>query len=100
MTYKDETCFNDNLGKICLMQNTTMGETWLFLNFQAIFLKLNPMYLMYPTAIATSFAFMLPVATPPNAVVFSYGYVRVIDMVRWHPQMKDSDLYTYFVYSP
>ena len=39
------------------------------------------MYLMYPSAIATSFAFMLPVATPPNAVVFSYGYVRVIDMV-------------------
>lgn len=47
----------------------------------AIILKLNPMYLMYPTAIATSFAFMLPVATPPNAVVFSYGYVKVIDMV-------------------
>ena len=51
------------------------------LYLQAIILKLNPLYLTYPTAIATSFAFMLPVATPPNAVVFSYGYVRVIDMV-------------------
>ena len=49
--------------------------------FQAIALKLNPMYLMFPSCIATSFAFMLPVGTPPNAVVFSYGYVRVIDMV-------------------
>ncbi|KAL3857546.1 hypothetical protein ACJMK2_012200 [Sinanodonta woodiana] len=43
-------------------------------------LNVNPMYLMFPGAIATSFAFMLPVATPPNAVVFSYGYLRVIDM--------------------
>ncbi|XP_060600137.1 Na(+)/citrate cotransporter-like isoform X3 [Ruditapes philippinarum] len=47
----------------------------------AVHLHQSPIYLMFPTAIATSFAFMLPVATPPNAVVFSYGYVRVIDMV-------------------
>ncbi|KAK3592648.1 hypothetical protein CHS0354_034726 [Potamilus streckersoni] len=47
---------------------------------QAHNLNVNPMYLMFPGAIATSFAFMLPVATPPNAVVFSYGYLRVIDM--------------------
>ncbi|XP_045170886.2 Na(+)/citrate cotransporter-like [Mercenaria mercenaria] len=47
----------------------------------AVHLQQSPIYLMFPTAIATSFAFMLPVATPPNAVVFSYGYVRVIDMV-------------------
>lgn len=44
-------------------------------------LGVNPLYFMFPTAIATSFAFMLPVATPPNAVVFSYGYVKVADMV-------------------
>lgn len=49
---------------------------------QALTLEVNPLYFMFPTAIATSFAFMLPVATPPNAVVFSYGFVKVLDMVR------------------
>ncbi|XP_052800974.1 solute carrier family 13 member 2-like [Mya arenaria] len=48
----------------------------------AVHLKQTPIYLMFPTAIATSFAFMLPVATPPNAVIFSYGYVKVTDMVK------------------
>lgn len=36
---------------------------------------------MLPAAISTSFAFMLPVATPPNTLAFSYGYLKVIDMV-------------------
>ncbi|KAL4218029.1 hypothetical protein ACF0H5_022767 [Mactra antiquata] len=43
---------------------------------------LDPLYLMYPISFAASFAFMLPVATPPNVVVFSSGYVRVIDMIK------------------
>ncbi|BFZ18249.1 hypothetical protein BsWGS_21288 [Bradybaena similaris] len=41
---------------------------------------ISPLYLMTSSAIATSFAFMLPVATPPNAIVFTYGYIRVVDM--------------------
>ncbi|XP_060071030.1 solute carrier family 13 member 2-like [Ylistrum balloti] len=59
---------------ICTLMMPIMAEL-------AIKLGVNPLYYMFPTAIATSFAFMLPVATPPNAVVFSYGYVKVIDMV-------------------
>ncbi|KAK7088007.1 Na(+)/citrate cotransporter-like [Littorina saxatilis] len=46
----------------------------------AIAVKVNPLYLMASAAMATSFAFMLPVATPPNAIVFAYGNLRVYDM--------------------
>jgi len=42
----------------------------------------NPLIFMIPAAIAASFAFMLPVATPPNAIVFSTGYVTIPQMVR------------------
>jgi hypothetical protein len=50
--------------------------------FQAKNLDLNPLFLMLPATVSASFAFMLPVATPPNAIVFSYGHIRIRDMVR------------------
>jgi sodium-dependent dicarboxylate transporter 2/3/5 len=42
----------------------------------------EPAMLMIPTAISISFAFMLPIGTPPNAIVYSTGQVTVRDMVR------------------
>lgn len=42
----------------------------------------EPLLLAVPAALAGSLAFMLPVATPPNAVVFGSGYVSLPDMVR------------------
>ena len=49
---------------------------------QALNTGVHPLYYMFAGVIASSFAFMLPVATPPNALVFSYGRVRIIEMVR------------------
>jgi sodium-dependent dicarboxylate transporter 2/3/5 len=40
-----------------------------------------PIDLMVPATLAASFAFMTPVATPPNAVVFASGHVKMKNMV-------------------
>lgn len=45
-------------------------------------LDLHPFGLMIAATLAASCAFMLPVATPPNAVVFGSGYLQMKDMVR------------------
>ncbi len=42
----------------------------------------NPVALTIAAAIASSMAFMLPVATPPNAIVYGTGYVTMRDMMR------------------
>jgi sodium-dependent dicarboxylate transporter 2/3/5 len=43
---------------------------------------LPPLYLTVPITIAASCAFMLPVATPPNAIVFATGQISIPQMVR------------------
>jgi len=48
---------------------------------QAKVIGYNPLYLMIPVGLSTSFAFMLPVATPPNAIAFSFGRLKILDMV-------------------
>ncbi|MDC0510927.1 SLC13 family permease, partial [bacterium] len=45
-------------------------------------LGINPLVLLVPGTISTSFAFMLPIATPPNAIAFSSGELQIVDMLR------------------
>ncbi len=48
----------------------------------AVSIGQNPLLLVIPAVIIDSCAFMLPVATPPNAVVFGTGYITIPQMVR------------------
>ncbi len=48
----------------------------------ALTIDVHPYILMVGATTAASCAFMLPVATPPNAVVFGSGYLKIYDMVR------------------
>ncbi len=44
-------------------------------------LGINPLLLSIPMAMAASCAFMMPISTPPNAIVFSSGHIRINHML-------------------
>lgn len=65
--------------------SSNTATTTLFLPIlasMATAIKIHPLYVMLPCTIAASLAFMLPVATPPNAIAFSFGNLKVLDMVK------------------
>ena len=43
---------------------------------------INPIWLAMPVTYAASCAFMMPISTPPNAVLFASGYIKMKDMIR------------------
>lgn len=45
-------------------------------------MKIHPLFFMMPAVLCCSYAFMLPVATPPNAIVQAASNMRTVDMVR------------------
>jgi len=66
-----------------LTSNTATTELFLpILASAATTLGLNPLMLMVPATLAASCAFMMPVATPPNAVIFASGRVRIAEMAK------------------
>ncbi|MGM0563857.1 MAG: SLC13 family permease [Pseudomonadota bacterium] len=65
-----------------LTSNTATTATFLpLLGAIAVSQGLDPALLAVPAAIAASCAFMMPVATPPNAIAFSGGHLKMADMI-------------------
>ncbi|MBA6412142.1 DASS family sodium-coupled anion symporter [Parahaliea sp. F7430] len=63
--------------------NTATAAAFLpLLGALALSQEASPLLLTVPAAIATSCAFMMPVATPPNAIVFSSGHIKISDMIQ------------------
>jgi sodium-dependent dicarboxylate transporter 2/3/5 len=48
----------------------------------AVTININPLLLMVPATLAASLAFMLPVATPPNAIIFGTNRIKIKQMVK------------------
>ncbi|MCT2057636.1 DASS family sodium-coupled anion symporter [Dietzia cinnamea] len=66
-----------------LTSNTATAATFLpVAGGVALGLGLDPMLLAVPVALAATCAFMLPVATPPNAIAYGSGYVTIGQMIR------------------
>ncbi len=66
-----------------LTSNTATTTTLIpILGAAAPALGVDPIRLLVPATIAASYAFMLPVATPPNAIAFSTGRLQIRDMAR------------------
>ncbi|MCP4704321.1 MAG: SLC13/DASS family transporter [candidate division Zixibacteria bacterium] len=79
------------IGGICLMMtflteltsNTATTEMILpILGSLAVAIQLNPLLLMIPATLSASCAFMLPVATPPNAIIFGTNRIKIKDLIR------------------
>lgn len=66
-----------------LTSNTATAEILLpILAALSVSINVNPLLLMIPGTLSCSFAFMLPAATPPNAIVFGTERIRISDMAR------------------
>ena len=66
-----------------ITSNTATAATFIpILGGVAVGIGADPMTLLIPAAFAATCAFMLPVGTPPNAIVFGSGVVRISQMAR------------------
>ena len=61
----------------------TISAVLPILSGATIGLGVDPRLLLLPATLSTSCAFMLPIATPPNAIIFGSGRVRILQMARY-----------------
>jgi sodium-dependent dicarboxylate transporter 2/3/5 len=63
--------------------NTATAATFIPLLYAiALELSISPFLIVIPATLATSCAFMLPVATPPNAIAYASGQIKIKDMIK------------------
>jgi sodium-dependent dicarboxylate transporter 2/3/5 len=82
--------------------NTAMAAVLMpIMAVTAISVGVNPVILMLTAAVCASMAFMLPVATPPNAVAFGSGYISAKDLLRsgWALDLIGVVLWTAFLFT-
>ncbi|KAB7499343.1 putative transporter [Armadillidium nasatum] len=66
-----------------IISNITAASILLpVLKDMALGLGIHPLYLMLPGAVCCSYAFMLPVANPPNAIAFNASTMKNSDMIK------------------
>jgi len=66
-----------------LTSNTATTEMILpILAGLAVSIEVNPLFLMLPATLSASMAFMLPVATPPNAIIFGTNRITIAEMAK------------------
>lgn len=66
-----------------LTSNTATTQTLLpILAATSTAMGINPLLLMMPATISASMAFMMPVATPPNAIIFGTGRIKIAQMAK------------------
>ncbi len=85
-----------------IASNTAMAAVLMpIMAATALSMGVNPIVLMMTTAVCASMAFMLPVATPPNAVAYGSGYVTARDLLRsgWALDLIGVALWTLFLFT-
>ncbi len=85
-----------------ITSNTAMAAVLMpIMAATAISVGVNPIILMMTAAVCASMAFMLPVATPPNAVAYGSGYVTARDLLRsgWGLNLIGVAVWTFFLFT-
>lgn len=72
------TCFLTEVSSNTAIANIVLPV----LGQMAVAMETHPLYYMMPATLGCSYAFMLPVATPPNAIVMAASNMRTTDMMR------------------